>query len=127
MNLLKRENWWVWLFLTIMTGSSALVLAALLNCLDKDAWYAKWYNWLLGFLLFCLPLTVMLVVFNIDMLTKVAAKLGVKGTEFYLSPFIWIICLIVPILGWLTFILMFLYLLIMIIVKLKNGYGEKYI
>lgn len=128
MKLLKRENWWVWLLLTLFTsGGSTLLLAALFDCLDENAWYAKWQNWLIGFLCFVFPVTIMIAVFSIDMTTKVAAKLKVSGTELYLSPFVWIICLIVPILGWLTFMIMYLYLIIMIVVKLKQGQGEKFI
>ena len=44
MKILKRENWWIWLLLMLFSsGSSNIVLGALLDVYDKNAWYAnKW-------------------------------------------------------------------------------------
>jgi hypothetical protein len=43
MDILKKANWWIWLLLYVFTGGIAtLVLGALLNVYDKNAWYAKW-------------------------------------------------------------------------------------
>jgi len=66
-------------------------------------------------------------VFYLQILTLSAAKLNVKGKEIYLSPYIWILALIVPILGWIYIGIMTIYLNIAVIVKLKQGNGEKYI
>ena len=127
MDLLKKENWWVWLLLLFFSGgSSSIVLGALLNVYNKNAWYKKWYIWVIGLILI-IPFYVMVMVFNIDITTKTACKLGVKGSEAYLSPYIWIILLIIPILGWICFIGLLIYLNIAILVKLYNGNGEKYI
>jgi len=39
MNILKKENWWIWLLLLLFSnGTSPLVLGALLNVYNKDAW-----------------------------------------------------------------------------------------
>ncbi len=128
MNLLKRENWWIWLLITLTSGgSSVIVLGALLDCFDSNAWYANWKNWLLGFLCFIFPFTIMIAVFNIELLVQSAAKLEVPGKEIYLSPYIWILCLIIPIIGWIMFIVMMLYLEIWVIVSLYKGNAEKYI
>ena len=128
MELLKKENWKIWLLMLIFTsGMSNICLGAMLDIFDKNAWYMKGKIWLLGFLLFIIPGLVMICAVNIEYLTKVCAKLNVNGKEFYLSPYIWIILLIIPIIGWIIFIVLFLYLNIMIIVKLYQGEGEKYI
>ena len=42
MEILKKENYWIWLLLFFFSGgSSNLVLGALLDVFDKNAWYAK--------------------------------------------------------------------------------------
>ena len=128
MDLLKKENWWVWLILTIFTGSSStLLLGALTGCFKKDAWYANWKNWVLGFLLFIIPGIIMVVVFIIQMTCEVAAKLEVPGSEIYLSPYAWILCLIIPVIGWICFSVMVLYLTLWNIVRLRSGKAERYI
>lgn len=127
MKILKKQNWWIWLLLLFFSeGSSTLVLGALLDTYKKDAWYTKWYYWVIG-LIFVFPFCIMVAVLSIQILSLTAAKLNVSGKELYLSPFVWMILLIVPILGWVLFIVLYLYLEIDILIKLKNGEGEKYI
>ena len=127
MKILKQENWWVWLLLFIFSqGASTFVLGALLDVYDKNAWYTKWYYWLIGLVCFVFPITVMIFVLLIQILCLTAAKLNVPGKEIYLSPYTWIVCLIVPIIGWIIFIVMLLYLEIWTIVMLYRGAGEKY-
>lgn len=126
MKILKKENWWIWLLLMIFSSSSSiLVLGALLDVYDKDAWYAKWQYWVLGVLCFMFPAAIMATVFVLTITCKTAAKLEVPGSEIYLSPYIWILCLIIPILGWIMFIVMTLYISIWPLVMLYNGKGEK--
>lgn len=128
MKILKRENWWVWLLITLFSnGTGTIVLAALLDCFDKDAWYAKPKNWILGLVCFIFPFFIMLEVFAIQMLCQVCAKLKVPGSELYLSPFMWIICMIIPIFGWIFLCVALLYLTIWQIVMLYKGNGEEYI
>lgn len=127
MKLLKKENWWIWLLLFIFSeGTSTIVLGALLDVFDKKAWYAKWKNWLIGLLLI-IPITIMITAFNIEITSKTAAKLEVKGSEYYLSPYIWLILIIIPFIGWIAFAVLYLYLSIAIIVNLYKGKAEKYI
>lgn len=127
MKLLKKENWWIWLLLLLFSsGSSTIVLAAMFDLLDKKAWYAKWYYWVIGLVL-VVPFCVMVYVLYIDFTCNTAAKLDVKGKEYYLSPYIWVITLIIPFIGWIVFVALYLYLNIAILVNLKNGKGEKYI
>lgn len=127
MNILKRENWWIWLLLLLFSGgSSTIVLGALLDTFNKKAWYTKWYIWVLG-LIFIFPFSIMTVVLNIDITTQTAAKLELKGSDYYLSPYIWIILIIIPIIGWMIFVILYLYINIGILVQLYRGFGEKYI
>lgn len=128
MDLLKKDNWWVWLLLAFITGgASCVVLGALLGCLDKNKWYAKGKNWLLGFICFVFPLVIMATIFMIEITAEVAAKLNVPGKELYLSPYMWLLCLIVPFIGWTLLPVVYIYLNIMIIINLKNGEGEQYV
>ncbi len=151
MKILKKENWWIWLLLLIFSqATSILVLGALVDVFDKKAWYAKGKNWLLALLsvfvlFFLIPTTsvelnfiqaltgsivvpyIMAMVFFVQIVALTAAKLEVPGKEIYLSPYIWLLCLIIPILGWTMLIVMFLYLTIWTVVMLYRGAGEKFI
>ena len=72
MKLLKRENWWAWLLLFFGSqGTSVFMLGALLDVYDKKYWYSKWYYWVIGTLFF-FPLIIMLIVFYIQILSKIA-------------------------------------------------------
>ncbi len=129
MELLKRNNWWIWLILWFF-GSELIknvVLAALLKNFDPDQWYAKWWVWVLGFVFFIFPFFVMILVFSIQLLIINAQKLEVPGAEIYTNPYLWIIGVIVPILGWMAIAFMSLYLTIMTIAQIASGVGEKYI
>ena len=121
MKLLKKENWWIWLLVFLFGGeTSIIVLGALLDVFEKDAWYTKWWIWVLGILAF----NIAPVIFCLQITAKTAAKLGVNGKEYYLSPYVWIILVIIPIIGWIAFIGLVLYLNIAILVNLYKGYGE---
>ena len=127
MFLLKKEKWWIWLLLFIFSeATSTIVLGALLSVYDKKAWYTKWYIWVIGLVLI-IPFSIMAMIFNLQITSNTAAKLEVKGSEYYLSPYIWIILLIIPVVGWIAFVALILYLNIAILVNLHKGNGEKYI
>lgn len=128
MNILKKENWWIWLIIMLFSGGvGVIVLAALLDCYEKDAWYAKPKNWVIATICFLFPVFIMFGVFMIQMLCQVSAKLKVPGSELYLSPYVWLIFLIVPILGWVFFYVTMIYLNIWYVVMLYKGEGENYI
>lgn len=125
MNLLDKKHWWFWIILFIITsGASNVLLCGLLKLYDENAWYAKPKNWLLGLLCLIFPFFVMLSVFMIQSLIMAAAKLELKGKEIYLSPYIWILGLIVPIIGWLFLTILLIYLEIGVIIMLHRGNGE---
>ena len=127
MDLLKKEYWWVWLILFFATdGIAAIILGFMLNVYDKNAWYAKWQYWLIG-IIFIIPFAIMSTVFILTTIVKIAEKLDVDGKGLYLSPFVWVLFIIVPIFGWMAFAILYLYLFICIIIKLVGGEGEKYI
>lgn len=127
MDILKKENYWIWFLLFFFSGgSSNLVLGALLDVFDKESWYAKPRNWILGFVCLIIPFFVMIMVFYLQILCKTNAKLGTPGKEIYLSPYIWILYLIVPIIGWIIFLVQAIYLSIWPVVMLYKGNGELY-
>ena len=128
MNLLERKYGWFWLLLTLTTGgASTIALAALTDAFEENAWYMNWKYWVIALLCLIYPFAIMFGIFNIQMACEVAAKLDVPGKEIYLSPYVWILCIIVPIIGWIMLIVMLLYIEIWTIVSLYRGNGEKYI
>ena len=46
-------------------------------------------------------------------------RISVSGSEIYMYPYPWIICLIVPFLGWTLFILLYIYVHTWYIFKMK--------
>lgn len=128
MDLLKRENWFLCLFLNFITGGlSSFFLAIFIGCYDENAWYAKWQYWVFGGLCFIFPAIIMFFVFLIQIECSVASKLEVSGSDIYNTPYSWILCIIVPVVGWILLVVMIIYLFIWTHIKLKQGYGEKYI
>ena len=69
----------------------------------------------------------MFYVFVIQILTRVCEKLEVPGSEIYTSPYSWLLCLIVPVIGWILFAVMLIYLEIFLIVSIYRGKGEKFV
>ena len=128
MTLLKRNYWWFWLLLNILTGSiSNLFLGKLLNVYEKGAWYTKWYYWVLGIFFGFLPALIMLLILIIEVTIKICVKLEVPGSDLYALPYPWIICIIIPIVGWALFVILLVYTNLWYAVKLFQGNGEKYI
>lgn len=128
MQLLKKDYWFIWLLFYFITGSLAafMFLGFLLNIYSSKSWYAKWQNWLLG-LVSIIGIPIMIIVFALETIIKIAAKLKVSGSEYYESPYIWILMVIIPIFGWMAFMITTLYLEIMILVALYEGKAEKFI
>lgn len=150
MDFLKKNNWWLCLIINILTcGIFYIVLAKFMKLYDKDAWYMnKWY-WILGGFFIVVPAAItmidsgekifliilaapftmitMLMVFALQMMAKVAANLEVSGSKIYNTPYTWIILIIIPLVGWILFAVMYLYILILPNIQLARGYGEKYI
>lgn len=128
MSLLKRQNWFVCLILNIITfGFFNFLIGYMLEVYDKNAWYYKWQYWVFGLICLIFPAFLMIYVFIIQTIVNVAVKLKIPGSEIYTLPYAWILCLIVPVLGWILLITMLIYLNIWIIVMLYKGEGEKYI
>lgn len=128
MGILKKENWWAWLLLFLgSSGVSIFFLGALLDVYDKKAWYAHWYYWVLGICLLFFPAAIMFMIFYLQVLVKVCRKLEVPGGEIYGYPYTWILCIVIPIIGWILLLVLLIYLHIWQFVKLYQGKGEKYI
>ena len=127
MSLLKKENWLVFLVLTIMTeGFFNLVIAYLMGLYDKKAWYSNYKYWLYATLCLIFPVIIMFIVFEVQMIVTLARKLEVPGSEIYSNIYVWILCLIVPVIGWIILIVMLLYVIIWPIIMLKSGMGEQF-
>lgn len=128
MDLLKKENWWLWLLIEIFgQGIGIFILAALLKVYKKDAWYSKWYYWLIGALCCFFPAVIMILVLSIQLTVECAKKLDVAGREVYASPYVWIVGLIVPILGWVFLAVINIYLTIFIIAAIYQGKAERFL
>ena len=126
MSLLKQKYWYISLILTLCVGDVySVILAYMLDLFDKDAWYTKWYYWFLGVICLVFPVFIMFAIFEMQMLVKVCEKLSVPGSEIYGSVYTWILCLIVPIIGWILLLVMYIYLNVWKIVMLYKGEGEK--
>ena len=129
-DFLKRDKWWFWVLLLLVGGTSFYpIIAGLMidGVYEKDAWYTTWYYWLIGVLCCFLPAVIMFYVFVIQILTRVCEKLEVPGSEIYTSPYYWLLCLIVPVIGWILFAVMLIYLEIFLIVSIYRGKGEKFV
>lgn len=125
MELLDRKNWWIVLILNILTlGLFTLYIGYKLKVYDKNAWYQKWYYWALG-ILFVIPFLIMFLIFEIQTAVSVSKKLNLYGMNIYGLPYTWILCVIIPVLGWILFILMYIYVNLFYVFKLKEGYGLK--
>ena len=128
MSLLKRQYWWVWLLLGLVTFNlSVFALGSLLKVYEKDAWYRKWYYWVLGIFCGIIPALVMFLIFSIQITIEVCRKLEVPGYEVYGLPYVWIVCVIIPVVGWVLFIVLFIYTHLWYLINLFQGKGEKYI
>ncbi|MCI9585847.1 MAG: hypothetical protein HFH45_04355 [Bacilli bacterium] len=117
-----------WLILNIITGGiSNLILGKLLNVYEKDAWYTKWYYWVLGVIFAFMPALIMLAVLIIQVTIKICQKLEVPGEELYSLPYPWILGIVFPFVGWAFFLILLVYLNLWYFIKLLQGKGEKYI
>ena len=126
MFLLKSQYSILWIILCLLTGNiSVLFLGYLLKVYEKDAWYTRWYYWVLGFFFDLLPALVMLLIFVIEITVKVCKKLKVPGAEVYGLPYVWIGCAIIPIVGWTLFLVLLIYINLWYLVKLCQGKGEE--
>ncbi len=128
MGLLKKENWFVNLLLMILTqGMYIFVLAYFLKVYRKDAWYADYRYWCIGALFFIFPVFLLLLIFWVQTTCMVARKLNVPGKELYAYPYAWILCLIVPVIGWTLLLVMFIYIQVWILVMIFKGESELYL
>ncbi len=125
MSLLKKEYWFISLIMLLLCPHIfILILASDLNLIDKNGWYSKWQYWVIGGICLIFPLFLLFIVFETEMLVKVAQKLKVPGSELYTIPYIWILLIIIPVVGWILLLVMYIYLHVWSFVKLYEGNGE---
>ena len=67
-----------------------------------------------------------LIAYMLDLFDENAwyQKLNVPGCEIYATPYSWILCLIVPVLGWILLAVMLIYLNVWIVSYLYQGKAE---
>lgn len=107
--MINQRNWWKVLVLNILTlGLYTFAIGKKLNVYE-DCWYKKWYLWVIGFLFGIFPGLVMFLVFYIKIGCEVSKKLNVPYANIYCYPYIWIVLFIVPIIGWIFFIVLNFY------------------
>lgn len=125
MSLLKKEYWFICAILNIVTlGCFNILIAYMLDLFDENAWYQKKAYWICAFLCSIFPIFIMFLVFGVEMTVQVAKKLNVPGSEIYATPYSWILCLIVPVLGWILLAVMLIYLNVWIVIYLYQGKAE---
>lgn len=123
--MLKKENWFIYFIMMIFTfGGYIIIPASQLKLFQKDKWYSNYKYWLFGALALFLPVFIMLVVLVIEMTVEVALKLKVDGSDIYGNPYVWISLLIVPVVGWVLFLVMYIYLHFYIVINIKKGVLE---
>ncbi|MBR3198941.1 MAG: hypothetical protein IKG27_02890 [Bacilli bacterium] len=128
MNILKRKYWYVCLILSISTlGLYTFYVGKKLHVYDKEAWYSNKYFWILSFICGIVPGLIMFFIFYIEIGCMVCKKLSVPFDNYYIYPYIWVISLIIPIIGWTLFIILVIYVHFWYIFYLKRGYGEAYL
>ena len=128
MNILKKKYWPLCLLLNILTlGLFTFYVGKKLHIYNKNEWYSSKLFWVLGFVCGIIPGIIMFIIFYIQIGCKVCAKLSVPFEKYYSYPYIWIVTLIIPIIGWTLFIIMTIYVHFWYIFYLKRGYGESYL
>lgn len=126
--LLKKNNWWLYLILNVFSlGLINFVVADQMNLYDKNAWYSNKKYWIIGTISLIIPALLMFTIFLIEMSVKVATNLEVDGYKIFNSVYTWILCLIIPIIGWIILIVMYLYINVFSAVFIYYGKGERFI
>ena len=70
--------------------------------------------------MFIFPVIIMFIIFVIQINCKLAFRLSVAGDKIYNLPYSWILCIVVPIIGWALLIVMYLYIIIWSNIKLGH-------
>lgn len=123
--MLKKENWFIYFIMMIFTfGGYIVIPASQLKLFQKDKWYSNYKYWLFGSLSLVFPVFIMLVILIIEMTVEVALKLKVDGSDIYGNPYVWIGLLILPVIGWVLFLVMYIYLHFYIVINIKKGVLE---
>lgn len=128
MKYLRRKYWFIcFLFNLVSLGMFTFYIGKKLDVYEKDAWYFNLSFWIISFLLGIIPSIFLFILFNIEIGCKVCKKLSVPFEKYYSYPYIWILFLIIPVVGWSLFIVLYIYVHFWYILYLKRGYGEKFI
>ena len=126
--MLKKQNWWIGFVLNILTlGLIVFIFGKKLSVYQKNAWYTNIYYWILGIICGFFPALIMFFIFNVQISILVSEKLDVPLKKIYTLPYIWVLGIIIPIIGWITLILLFIYTHLWYFISIMQGKVEKYI
>ena len=128
MKYLHSKRWFICFLLNLISfGMFTFYIGKKLDVYEKDAWYCNISFWIISFLLGIVPSIFLFIIFSIEIGCKVCKKLSVPFGKYYSYPYIWILFLIIPIIGWSLFIVLYIYVHFWYIFYLKRGYGEVFI
>ena len=128
MKYLYKKNYFICFLLNVITlGMFTFYIGKKLDVYQKDAWYCNFSFWVISFLLGIVPSILLFIIFNIEVSCNDCKKLNVPYENYYSYPYVWILFLIIPIIGWSLFIILYIYVHFWYIFYLKRGYGEEYI
>ena len=97
-----------------------IAISSEMNLLDKDAWYYKWQYWFFATVCFLLPVIVLVIIFLIEQLVKIASKLKIAGSDLYITPYFWILCVVIPVIGWILLLVTYIYLILNVTIELNK-------
>lgn len=97
-----------------------IAISSEMGLLEEEAWYEKWYYWFFAAVCFLLPVIILFIIFLIEQLVKIANKLKIAGTDLYISPYFWILCVIVPLVGWILLLVTYIYLIFNVTIELNK-------
>lgn len=139
-DVFKKEEWYGklknWLkYIVPIALIILLILFAGISLVDKSDVINVKFDYTLTVLssIILIPLAlfyafgIVFTIFIVQIMAKTAAALDVPGKEIYLSPYVWVLLIIIPLIGWILLVVMLIYINIWPIVMLYKGAGEKYV
>lgn len=119
--MFKKENKNLLALLVFLNPFISTTLINLnLDILDKNEWYYN-KNVYIFAILSIIGIPILMSILSIQMLVILAQHLNIKGINLYTSAYLWILSIIIPFIGWAYLTIMPLYLIISIIIKIKQS------
>lgn len=130
LNVYKKEAWYSQTKSWLLGIGGAAFLGVILSFSGisfVDGLSTETMVLILAIMFALIPAFLMAVVFSVQITATIAATLDAPGRELYLSPYTWMLLVIVPIIGWILLIVMLIYIYVWNLVMLARGMGERYI